>query len=476
MESVRYNDETIVPAGHQLGKDFISAMTAIWWMSSRRPARVVTTSVKYDQLNDVLWGEIRRLMSEARIELPLNYSHLRIRQTDRNGDFVPLCELVGQQVGSKHEGLFGRHLQRDMPRTLVIFDEASGIDQRIYEGTDTWAHHKLIIGNPYPCTNFFYQGVTAGDLMAPDGSRFYRKVIRIKAEDSPSVRLALKQIEQGQEPTNEVLVPGCLDYELYLKRRQIWDPIRQCIGLDAKFYEGAASRLFPPIWLNQAHRNAQTRSAGNHRTMGVDTAEGGDDTCWTVVDEGKLLYQEAQQTPDTSIIPNRTAALMIQWGVSPEDVYFDRGGGGKEHADIMRSRGYNVQTVGFGEPATDPSLMRRLRSLGERQEDMEERYVYKNRRAEMYGIARRLLNVDLEGNFGIDDKYHELKRQLSLMPLLFDHEGRMYLPPKERRSVNSQEQSLRDILGCSPDEADSFVLATFGQVKESRTSKAGAIL
>lgn len=473
--SVRDNDETYVPAAHQMGKDFISAIIALWFLCSRRPSRVVTTSVKYDQLNDVLWGEIRRLLEQAVIKLPIDYSHLKIRQIYDNGEFVPLCELVGQQCANKHEGLFGRHLPRDIPRTLVIFDEASGIDQLVYEGTDTWAHRKLIIGNPYPCTNFFFKHVKQGDLRADDGSRYYRKIIRIKADDSPNVRLAMEQIKRGETPTKEILVPGLIDYDLYLKRRKLWDSIRQCIGLDGMFYEGAEVKMFPPEWLNIAHHNAQRSYPTTRRTLGIDTGEGGDKTSWCVVDAHKLLFLEAFPTPNTAIIPGRTIELMRKYDIKPEDVLFDRGGGGKEHADTLRMQGYKVRTVGFGETATDPFQDKRMRTSVEKEAAREQRYTYKNRRAEMYGLARNDINPDLKGDFGIDDKHEELKRQLSLIPYYHDQEGRIYIPSKDKRSKDSNEETLREILGCSPDEADSFVLAIFGQHNRGKKAVAGAL-
>lgn len=163
LYSVRDNDETIVPAGNMLGKDFISALCAMWFFCTRRPARVVTTSVKYDQLNDVLWGEIRRLIESSKVNLPIHYNHMKIRQVRTDGTFVPLTEMVGQVV-NKGESMLGRHLPRDIPRTLVIFDEASGIDTAVYDSAKTWAHRILVIGNPFPTTNFFYQAVKEGDI------------------------------------------------------------------------------------------------------------------------------------------------------------------------------------------------------------------------------------------------------------------------------------------------------------------------
>jgi len=164
MYSVRDNDETIVPAGNMLGKDFISAVISIWFFCTRRPCRIVTTSVKYDQLNDVLWGEIRRLLESAKIQLPIHYNHMKIRQIRSDGSYVPLTELVGQVI-NKGESLLGRHLPNDIPRTLAIFDEASGIGTEVYDSTKTWAHRILVIGNPHPTTNFFYQAVREGDIL-----------------------------------------------------------------------------------------------------------------------------------------------------------------------------------------------------------------------------------------------------------------------------------------------------------------------
>jgi hypothetical protein len=41
-------------------------------------------------------------------------------------------------------------------------------------------------------------------------AKYFRRVIRIKAEDSPNVRYALAQIAAGKKPTGEVILPGVL--------------------------------------------------------------------------------------------------------------------------------------------------------------------------------------------------------------------------------------------------------------------------
>lgn len=477
LYSLRDNDETIVPAGNDLGKDFLAGIGVLWFFCSRSPVRIVTSSVDGSQLEGVLWGEIRRFIQSSKLPLPIRVNHLHIRQVI-DGRLEPRSELTGRVV-KRGEGLLGRHIEltKDRrPRTLVVFDEASAIDDICYDTSDTWAHRKLIIGNPYPCNNFFKRFTTDGDVVDPhDSSRFYRRVIRIKATDSPNVRRArhlLKlnpKIDRLELLDKAELVPGVIGYDLYEKRRNLWDKVRQCIGLDGEFYEGAESLLYPPEWLNRAEIIAaelnQTVKNRKAVSLGVDPGEGGAKTVWTIVDHLGMIEQISKVTPDTSEIPNTTIALINEYSLEHNQVIFDRGGGGRQHADYLRRKGYNVRTVAFGETVV-PDLVRIYtvgRRLKEKQASREERYVYKNRRAQMYGILRYdLLDPLNEDGFGIPAKYVELRRQLSILPLTYDGEGRLYLPPKAKRNPASTEKTIIDLVGHSPDEADSLVLATFG--------------
>ena len=311
-------------------------------------------------------------------------------------------------------------------------------------------------------------------------TRYFRKVIKIRGVDSPNVRLALAELKAGKPVSNKVLIPGVLTYEEYRQRLATWDKIRACVGLDANFYEGPEQLLYPPEWLNRSNAIAESLRGAKRtaRAMGVDPGEGGDPTVWTVGDERGLMYLKSLQTPDTSVIPGITIALMREYGVPPEKVMFDRGGGGYEHACQLNSQGYRVQSVGFGEKV-DLEPVRRTRMVEERKDVKAEKYAYVNRRAEMYGTLRLLLDPANEG-WGIPAEYTELRRQLAPMPLWYDEEGRMYLPPKQRRTHEqgkdrtSEKPTINKLIGCSPDEADSCVLCVYGMTKKSTIARAGA--
>jgi len=93
-------------------------------------------------------------------------------------------------------------------------------------------------------------------------------------------------------------------------------------------------------------------------------------------------------------------------------VAIDAGGGGKQIADRLWEQDYDVQVIGFGEGA-------------------DSKQAYKNRRAEMYGTLRGFLNPDREeGLFALPPDSYALRQELVALPLQYDSEGRLLLPPK----------------------------------------------
>lgn len=465
--SVWNDDETFVPAGHQLGKDFVAAFITLVYFFTHHPCRIVTTSVKDDHLR-ILWGEIKRFVQNMAKQpsddsrLTINYREIRrfVR-----GQEDTISYILGT-VSEKGEGMAGHHAAY----TLLVVDEASGVDDVVYDRGDTWAKKKLVIGNPYPAeNNFFERAVKDGDLESKKGDNYYRKVIKIKAADSPNVRLGEAQHKAYKDITDEEIVPGLIGYSEYYRRRTLWDEVKQCIGLDAEFYEGSEVLMFPPAWLNNSEKRAGELD-GEDRwavTIGIDPGEGEAKSCWAVSDEKGLIEMVSVSTPDTAQAVNLTIDLIRKYGVEPENVYIDRGGGGKQCADQLRERGYDVKTVAFGESVRQ-EMQDGYVPLEERKDQGESRYVYKNRRAQMYGMVRlRLDPSNGDKIYAIPAEYTELRRQLSLIPLKYDPEGRLMMIPKSKVNPKSKQKTLISILGCSPDEADALVLSVYGLEQKS---------
>ncbi len=327
--------------------------------------------------------------------------------------------------------------------------------------------------------------------------RFYRKIIRIKAQDSPNVRYAEAQIAAGQQPTGEMIVPGVLSWHDYCKRRLTWDAVRQCIGLDAEFWDGSEVFLFPTDWLSRAEQYANYLNIMKvpriAKAIGVDPAEGGDKTTMAVGDEYGVMDLISSKTPDTSVIGSRVIELGRKYRVPPDKWFFDRGGGGKQIVDSLRARGYPASTVAFGETVT-PQLKRgtRREKFEKKVDQVETRYAYFNRRSEMYGILSIMLDPgSVIGNgaglpailsnkgysgYGIPAELGELRRQLSLIPKRLDGEGRLKMLPKNKRTAKSNEECLSDIIGHSPDEADAVVLMVYGLTHEIKRLVVGGFM
>jgi hypothetical protein len=570
--SVWDNDETHVVAGNKLGKDYVSAFIALAFFLTRgnMPCRVVTTSVDATQLEGVLWGEIRRFIQSSRYPLshldggPLVINHLHLRKVYTNGplkgELDPISYMIGR-VAAKGEGMLGHHASMDdvgadgaIPLTLFLADEASGVDDQNWKVTDSWAARKLSIGNPYPCTNFFFRAVEGG--VDPDSGEhdkggdvprpkedprggFYRRVIQISAEDSPNVEYAKAEVAARRLPSMTNVIPGVLSYGEYLKRHATWDEVRKTIGLWGRFWKGANLLLYPPNWLDRAALLEELLAASGVRRiaegMGVDPAEGGDKSSWSVVDRYGLIFQTSMKTPNTTLIRTTTMALMREYDLQPEQVCFDNAMG-KEHADTLDTDfGLPVRTVAFGGQIRDDpkhgttSMKRRLGLL-------EERYQYKNTRALMYHRLRLLMDPsraatalarkrlkdrtgdttmldqadairallrgteglpgglsgpdneamtkelaeaerDPINGFAIPAEYGELRRQMSLIPFTLDADGRIFIIPKDKPNsqIDYKGPTVKKLLGCSPDELDSLVLAVHAMVDKPKRVEAGAM-
>ena len=117
-----------VSSGHKTGKDYLAGVIALWWFCSWSDARVRITAVTGLQLRDVLWREIRAHHERSqRGPYPIDGDPA---MQPHGGLRVGLREIVGFTVRDKEAaaGISGPHV-------LYIFDEASGIDDEIFEAS-----------------------------------------------------------------------------------------------------------------------------------------------------------------------------------------------------------------------------------------------------------------------------------------------------------------------------------------------------
>lgn len=138
-----------VKSANGVGKTYLAADLALWFLYTHRPSIVLTTAPTWRQVRHLLWEEIRRRFRSASPTLPGKLLNTRI---------------------SAAEGWFALGLATDDPvkfqgfhadSLLVIFDEASGIPDSIWEAAEGVAVGKtnkiLAIGNPLTTSGRFYK-------------------------------------------------------------------------------------------------------------------------------------------------------------------------------------------------------------------------------------------------------------------------------------------------------------------------------
>lgn len=527
------NDWTNVSAAHKLGKDWTAALIALVAFLSRDPCRGVTHSVDGSQLEKVLWGEIYSLIDSAKYPLrsekggPLLVNHLHIRKLwtngPRKGEIRAKSYLIGRQVATP-EGMSGHHLPRlthyrnglpippermeiDDWCTFFIGDECSGVAQETIEKSTEWAHRLLLIGNPYECENQFKWAVEGnparpdyaiGDIPRFGRGGYERKVFEMSWRDSPNVQLALDEIREGKTPTGTIKTPGVLSWTDLLKRRKEWDEVKKQVGLEGKWYRGAAELMFPPRWLDRAEGTDLVKLCRDYPTeaIGIDPAEGGDATAMAAVNRYGVKEVVSRRTPDTAKIVSEAIAFVQRHRVPWSKVGFDRGGGGFQHADRIRDMGSeyrDVRTVDFGGAVgADPHIGRRNYSQIQAREEAKNRYA--DRRAEMYGDWMELMDpafgfgfeptVVVDGkvmkdtvpglSFALPADCFEVRRQIAVLPKEYDRKGKLLMLEKSRRKTGPNERKTwNERIGRSPDEADAVATAIYIMLHDFKRIVAG---
>jgi hypothetical protein len=317
------------------------------------------------------------------------------------------------------------------------------------------------------------------------GKRYFRRVIQVTAEDSPNVRYARWQEANGITPTDEVILPGVLTWGQFQAHLRMWDEIKQAIGLYGRFWDGAELLLFPPQWLDRAQTAALFDTLKSIKRqaegIGIDPAEGGDKTTMCAVDRYGVLEVVSKKTPNTAIITSEAVAFIGKHNCPYDRVVFDRGGGGLQHVQrLKQDHDIKVRSVGFGEAPHLP-LKRGLYPFDQRQEVQEDRVAYLNLRAQMAHELSMLFDPSLGWNDGLGfflpPWMIELRRQLALMPRWTTEEGKIYLPPKKRKTGDKEGKTakvtLEQIIGHSPDEFDALCLSVHGMLHKAPKAKAG---
>ena len=111
------------------GKTFTAAVTILWWLMSYDNAIVITTAPSERQVREILWRELRNLYAPIRDIIGGKLTRTRL-------EFSPKRYAYGFSTNTedRFQGFHSGNI-------LVIVDEASGVDEFIYQ-RHSRCHHR----------------------------------------------------------------------------------------------------------------------------------------------------------------------------------------------------------------------------------------------------------------------------------------------------------------------------------------------
>lgn len=233
--------------GRAVGKSRNGAGLALWFISTRGPgARVIATAPTAKQVNEILWSEIRRLYSEAKIPLGGTIAKLAttgLRFDDGRSVFGMTAETPEAFAGIR------------APEMLVIVDEASGVSDDIFEaliGNLAGGGKLLLLGNPTRSVGFFRESLR--------GERF--TVVHTPSTSSPNV------------VAGEEIIKGLATREWVEDRKREWGETSALyrIHVLGEVVEAAEGQLFEKAMLDDARARWSATPATGRLVIGVDPA------------------------------------------------------------------------------------------------------------------------------------------------------------------------------------------------------------
>jgi phage terminase large subunit len=340
---VRYR-VTVPYTGNGVGKDYLVGGLIPWWLLTRAESQVIVTGPSQTLLGSVTWKEVRRACRNAVVPLGVQVSQgikcSPLRLTVR-GDWGAL----GYSTTSV-ERASGQHNRR----LLVIVEEASGVEDEIWEAVESLGYYRLLpIGNPIRADGGFVEWIRQAEKDRLDGLPPERacNAIRVSSRENP---------DAGEWKSER----GLLDRTTIesMERKYGKDSLYVRSHVDALIPETSADRLIPDEWLDRAAATQRPpigpfdSPAGRRIAADLGEGVGRDSTAICVRDDLGVLEWKAGSALGLAEAAAEVARLAAKWRVPHHRISFDRLGIGRDLPQYLRRNGISdaLGYAGSGQP------------------------------------------------------------------------------------------------------------------------------
>jgi hypothetical protein len=343
-----------VSSGRGIGKSALVSWITIWMLSTRIGSTTIISANSESQLRSVTWAEITKWLAMA-----INSHWFEVSAT-RLMPAKWLTELVERDLkkGTRYWSVEGRLWSSENPDAyagvhnydgvMVIFDEASGIDDAIWAVTsgffteNTPNRFWLAFSNPRRNSGYFYEcfhakrefwGTQVVDARTVEGTdkAVYQQIIDEYGPDSSQAHV-----------------------EVY-----------------GEFPNASDDQFISAQTVDDAMKRPRYKDQSAPIVLGVDPARFGADATVIAVRQGRdIIDIKRYRGDDTMTVVGHIIEAIEEY--SPAMVVIDEGGVGGGVVDRLKEQRYKIRGVNFGNKSKNPLM-------------------YGNKRAEMWGEMRQWL-------------------------------------------------------------------------------------
>lgn len=458
--------EIFVKGCTKAGKGASVGIAVNAWFDAFDATKIILSSKNYKHAKKNIFGEV------AKWRRAMRSSGSGVLQTDGIADVDQHYAMVVNPTPTGGEGYSGAH----GPRTLFVFDEASGIPDILYENSQKQASKIVALSNPRTLSGWFYNGFSAADspnktqtVLAEYGRR---RLVTVSGKDCMNVKegrlerpispptgveIDGRRYEPGEEiASNDFekvrpLIPDQCDSARYQGTLRDRDPRKVDVFAHGFFpEEDPESQVILPSHL-QRHIDAW-REDLPVVAFGLDIgrSKSGDKTALAVGGSEGCLTIYAWQKDDVVFHYHRVLRLAKNHGIDLTkgrnpvciDMVFCAGLG-----DMLKNAGVWVIEFRGNQPAeVDPKTHANLRA---------ESYALLGTRLDPYGYfsdqawALPKTHPDLEA----------IRQELTAPEKVYGRDGlRFHISPKRRVAGHAENvRTVQDKIGRSPDLGDAVV-------------------
>ena len=394
-----------VASGHGIGKSALISMIIDWGMSTCQDCKIVVTATTDTQLRTKTWPEVGKWRRLSMVNDWFTTNATSVQSNDQahnkswRADAVPWSE-------HNTEAFAGLHNKGK--RIILIFDEASGIADKVWEvaeGALTDEDTEIIwiaFGNPTQNTGRFAECFT----------RYKHRWITRQIDSRTVDGTNKKEIEKWLEDFGE-------DSDFFR------------IRVRGEFPRASELQLIPQDWVAAARKRPTYSTMRDGLVMSIDIARGGADNNVIRFRRGldtrsiKKIKVPGSETRDTTKFVLLVCTQIDEH--KPDAVLVDSTGVGGPVADQIRKLRPNtaVIDINFGARSPDPK--------------------FGNMRTYMWWQMREALRAGL----AIEDD-PELERELTAPQYTSDAKEVVWLEKKA---------DIKKRLGMSPDDADALCIS-----------------